>query len=283
MKPLYLTLLLIFLSLNCLSQSKLDQSKKDLNKSAEKRGETVKKYPDSLAPETNGSSSSSSYSSSDPDSFESLIGGAIITGVMYLTVYSVIGNYESEFQLQNNLTTNPYNFEKTGNYIDNETVNKGLMRLDVDNQLLLSSHSVLGNHLKAKLRPLKYFYLQTDYYQLVEVDNLSSLALFNFNFCYDRLRFERFNLGWTMGANYIPNDVKKAGFTFGFNTEWFITKPFSLFSAFKWCRINQQPVNQIELQGKYHFNKYFLSVGYEYMKIGSPQYNFVSVGGGVYL
>ena len=46
MKPLYLTLLLIFLSLNCLSQSKLDQSKKDLNKSAEKRGETVKKYPE---------------------------------------------------------------------------------------------------------------------------------------------------------------------------------------------------------------------------------------------
>lgn len=278
MKHLKVAVSLALISINCLSQSKLDQSKKDLQKN-----DTPSKATYSTEHRTSSRSYSSSSFNNNDGSLEGIIANAIFTGVVYATFYSSIGNWENEIQLQNNLSTYPYEIPKTGNYLSDESINQGLMRLDIGNKFLFGSHSIIGNHLKAKIRPIKQIYLQSDYYQLEEYDNYSGLAIFTFNLCYDRLRFERFNLGWTMGVNYIASEVKKAGFTYGLNAEWFIFNPLSLHNSMKWSTINHQPVNEFEIQCNYHINKYFISLGYEYLRIGSPHYNFLSVGGGIYL
>jgi hypothetical protein len=46
--------------------------------------------------------------------------------------------------------------------------------------------------------------------------------------------------------------------------------------------INGLPVNSFELRGKYHKKNYFFSLGYEHLKIASPNYNFVTLGTGIY-
>ena len=53
-------------------------------------------------------------------------------------------------------------------------------------------------------------------------------------------------------------------------------------SAMMWSRINGLPVNSFELRGKYHKKNYFFSLGYEHLKIASPNYNFVTLGTGIY-
>jgi hypothetical protein len=42
------------------------------------------------------------------------------------------------------------------------------------------------------------------------------------------------------------------------------------------------PVNQFEAKGRYHKKNFYVSAGYEYLKIASPSYHFLSVGGGLY-
>lgn len=103
-----------------------------------------------------------------------------------------------------------------------------------------------------------------------------------FNLAYDRVRLEDFNLGWTIGASYVGNEVKKGGFSFGLNVEYFLDKSISLTLNSKWSSINQNPVNSIELKGKYFRKNYFGSIGYERLKIGTPVYNLIGIGAGIY-
>jgi hypothetical protein len=160
------------------------------------------------------------------------------------------------------------------------------MRFDVENSFIYSSNDLFGNHLKAKIRPFQYFYLQSDFHQLYEFDKIentdSRLSLFHFNLGYDRIRFEKFNLGWTLGASYVGNEVKKAGFSYGLNAEYFMGNHISFMASGKWSKINMQSVNAFELQSKFHRKNYFFSLGFEHLKIATPTYNFISLGGGIY-
>ena len=108
------------------------------------------------------------------------------------------------------------------------------------------------------------------------------MSLFYFNFAYDRIRLNRFNLGWTVGVSYIASDVNKAGFAFGLNAEYFSKRNVSFLAGAKWSRINGQPVNAYEIKGRFHKKNWFISIGYEHLDIGSPDYNFATIGGGAY-
>lgn len=206
----------------------------------------------------------------------------------YVTLYGAIGDYENEEYLENKITPYPYFDNKSGNFItyndDEEAENK--MRFDVENHFLYSNSASFGNHFKGKFRPFQYFYLQTDYRELIERDKFakttSNLSLFQFNLGYDRLRFEKFNLGWTLGATYIANDIQKAGFSYGLHTDFFPFKNVSFNSAMIWSKINGLPVNSFEFRGKYHKKSHFFSMGYENLRIASPSYNYVTFGAGMY-
>ena len=271
-----LVFMFVFLLIEGFAQEKIDRSKEEINKGS-RTGQHREKH------------SHSSYGYSDNDqTFQNMLFVGIAEGFLFITYYSTIGNYELEDHLHNKLTTYPFYNGLSGNYKNSNSglLSGKLFRVDLGNSFLYSNESLFGNHLKFKLRPFQYFFMQVDYFQLVEYDKIykeySNLSLFNFNVCYDRLRFEKFNLGWNLGANYIGNEVKKAGFSYGLNTEIFIVKNFSLLSSMKWSMINEASVNEFELLGKYHINRYFVSFGYEHLKIATPTYDFISFGGGIY-
>jgi hypothetical protein len=274
MKTVIKIILLFFLanSINSFSQSKIDRSKKDLTS----RSRTDK--------ENERDSNSSSHVL-----FQNESRNILFRGFMYLTYYSIIGNYEFENHLHNSLSNYPYESNLSGNFESSDLISPSInyLRVDLEDQILLGHNNLYGNHLKAKIRPSHYFYIQTDLYTLIEYNkvekNYTNLSLFNLDLCYDRIRFDRFNLGWTLGLNYIGNEIKKAGFSYGLNTDVFLSKPYSLYSSIKWSSINNVKVNEFELKGRYHKKKYFVSLGYEHLKIGSPSYDFLSIGGGLYL
>jgi hypothetical protein len=274
----FLYALLLVSSFSAFSQTKVEKSKKELTTN-----------------EGRSSSSSSQHSSSGnslrtPASEERTNLFLQITGYVMFGVfkYGVIGDYKNESHLDNNLSDYPFYDNEAGNYktIDTNSLKKSY-RLDIENKFLFSNKDLYGNHLNVKIRPFRYFYLQTDYHQLFEKNQMTTstdrLSLFYFNLGYDRIRFENFNLGWTIGASYVGNEVKKAGFSVGVTTEAFFGKNISLLASAKWSSINGQPVNLYELEGKYHIKKGFVTLGFEHLRIASPTYNFISLGGGIYL
>jgi hypothetical protein len=276
---IFLLLFAFTFSVNGFSQDKLEKSKRELLKGA--------KRSDSSGSNRSHASSGRSYHEGP---FEYMIFNAVAQGVMFVSYYAAIGNYQKEDHLHRPLTNYPYfDIGQSGNYEGPDAASESVkaFRVDLGNQYLHSNGGLRGNHLKLKIRPFQYFYLQADYYRLTEkrlvVNTISDLSLFNFNLCYDRVRLEHFNLGWTLGCNYIGSDVRKTGFSYGLNAEFFVAKNVSLLGSMKWSLINDSKVNELEILGKYHIKRFFISGGYEHLKIGSPLYDFVSIGGGIYL
>lgn len=280
MKKLSL-LLVILISCSTFGQNKLDKSKNELNSGSSKKNQSSSSY-----------SSSSSSSKSKSSSGDNIIGKAIADIFIYTTFgvfkYGVIGDYKNEDHLYSNLTPYPFYNGKSGNFenMDTISISKNKARLDLENSFVYSDNNLYGNHFKAKIRPFQYFYLQTDFHQLFEfneIDNTNNrLSLFQFNLNYDRIRFEKFNFGWNLGATYVGNEVKKAGFAYGLNAEYFMGNHISFLGSAKWSRINSLPVNAFELQSKFHRKNFFFSLGFEHLKIATPTYNFVALGGGIY-
>ena len=265
---------IFFIVGSCFGQTDLDTSKNELNKG--KRNNTESDY-NQQNPTCNSSKN-----------FGDELKDNLIGDLMIYIGAAIVGNYSTEDHLHNPISKYPYKDPLNGNYTKpgSANIHKGL-RFDIEDQFLFSNKDLYGNHFKAKLRPFHYFYFKSEMFQLFEynrsVDRHSNLLLYNVDFCYDRLRFERFNIGLTAGANYVANDVKKGGFAFGFNTDIFIAKPISIYSSVKWSSVNGQPVNTLEIQGKYHKNNFFVSLGYQHVRIAAPAYNFVSFGLGIYL
>ena len=234
-------------------------------------------------------SNASSERHSGDDTFENFIFRGIAQGFLYITYYAAIGNYEAEDHLHNKLTCYPYYNGISGNYQNADPALSSFKnrRIDLENNLLYSNDQLFGNHLKFKFRPFQYFYFQTDYVQMVEHNTIdkeySNLSLWGLNLCYDRIRLDRFNFGWTLGMNYIGNEVQMAGFSYGLNADVFIANNVSLYSSMKWSLINNKPVNEFEMQGKFHRKRCFFTIGYEHFKIASPSYHFISAGGGIFL
>jgi hypothetical protein len=255
-------------------QTKLEQSKSELKSGS---GYTPKHY------RTSSGSSSGSSAYDDP------IKNMFVEAFFLLTVYSVVGNYPYEDHLHNELTPYPYFDSRSGNYKGDDTSPYLLkpFRFDIAEQFMVGGSGVWGNHLNMQLRPFQYAYLQTDYIQLLESDNSnanpSSLSLFYINLCYDRIRFSRFNLGWTVGASYVGNEVRKWGLSFGLNAAAFFNKNISIYTSMRWSAINNQPVNTFEAKLRYHRERFYYSLGYENLKIATPTYNLLTVGAGVYL
>ena len=278
MKKLSL-LLVVLISISSFSQNKLDKSKSQLNSGSSNKNQS----------RTYSSSSSSSSNSKSNYSSDSNIFVNIFFNITFAVFkYGAIGDYKNENHLYSNLTPYPFYNGKSGNFesSDSVSVSKNKARFDIENSFVYSDNNLYGNHLKAKIRPFQYFYFQSDFHQLFEfneIDNTNNrLSLYQFNLNYDRIRFEKFNFGWNLGASYVGNEVKKGGLSYGLNAECFMGNHISFLGSAKWSRINTLPVNSFELQSKFHRKNYFFSLGFEHLKIATPTYNFIALGGGIY-
>jgi hypothetical protein len=252
------------------AQKKIEQSKEELKSSKELDGKSGK---------------TSKRCSNDADADDVSLFFDIAFGVFK---YGLIGDYSFEEHLDSPLTPYPFYNNESGNYAiaGEDMLFTYAGRIDLENNFLYSDNNLFGNHLKAKIRPFQYFYVQADYHEIFESAKLTGendhLSLFHFNLCYDRFRLERFNFGWNIGASYVGNEVRKAGFSYGLSMDIFFDKHLTFSGAAKWSQINGHSVNAYELQTKYHKKKYFFALGYEHLKIASPNYNFIALGGGIY-
>ncbi|TGD57536.1 hypothetical protein [Flavobacterium humi] len=273
MKKNFCLLLLFAFGTSFYGQNKTEKSKNELSSSSSK-------------PAATNSRSSNSGSDSDVDT-EVLVDVFVNIGLGVFK-YGLIGDYNQEDHLYNSLSRYPFYKEQSGNYNNSDSIaEKKVFRLDFEDKFLYSNNDLFGNHMNLKIRPFQYFYLQADFRQIAEINRIddtnNGLSLFHFNFCYDRVRMGKFDLGWSLGASYVGNEVKKGGFSYGLSASYFMTKNFSFSGSAKWSAINQQPVNAFEIEGKLHKKKCFFTAGFEHLKIATPTYNFISLGGGIYL
>ena len=199
--------------------------------------------------------------------------------LLYISYYVVVGNYSAEDHLYNDLTNYPYENKKSGNYLSSDDSETKYFRVDLANHIMFAGNDVYGDHLDIKIRPFRYFYLQSNVFQTVDLNkttNDPSLSVFTFNFCYDRLRFQKLNLGLMMGINY--GHTSKVNFSGGFNFEWFVVNPLSLHSSVSWS----SNYENFESQVRYHYKRVFFSAGYETLKVYDPRYHFITTGLGAY-
>lgn len=278
-----LTIILLSAAQILMSQTKIEQSKSELNS-----GSTTT-YRSYSAPDNRVGIENSSRDLFDGEmTLQEWIVGGFVAVAAVATTYAAIGSYKNEKHLHNRLSAYPYKDRRFGNYcaIDSASA-KHNMRIDINNSILLVDKNLYGNHMQTRIRPFHYAFLQIDYHQLAEYnqnkDKNDYLALLGFNVGYDRLRFGKFNFGFTLGANYVANDVKKAGFTYGIQSEAFLPHNISIAGSARFSHINSRKVNLYELKARYHLNRWYITSGYEMMKIASPEYHFFAAGIGVYL
>jgi len=275
-------ILLLFISIQGLSQGKLDRSKEEINKGRSSGTSTS-------SSNNNTSSSTRSHVRCDDDkTLGQMIGETIGKIIFYTTYYTTVGDYKTENHLHSRVTKYPYYNNHSGNYEkpDSGLYSKNCFRVDADYQFIYSNKDLAGNHFKLNIRPFQYFYLQAQYHQLSEknIDHTkSNLYLYNFNLCYDRLRFEKFNLGWKVGMCYISNNVNAGGFSAGLDAEAFVIKPFSIYLSKQWGEIHNVPVNEFEIGTKYYMKRYNIHLGYEHLKMGTPLYDYIFLGAGIHL
>jgi len=267
--------LFILVSLQSFSQGKIEQSKQEVKKGNKKQSNP-------------GNPQATSSSKSDDDK---TIGEIFFEGVakvfLYITYYSTIGSFKTEEHLHSKVTRYPYYNNRSGNYEkpDTSAHSKNHFHFDADYQYLYSNKNFTGNHFTCNIRPFQYFYLQAQYHLLTEEINNTKqqLSLFNVDLCYDRLRFEKFNLGWKAGMVYIADNVNRAGFSVGLDAEAFVVKPVSIYASKQWGSIHRVAVNQFEVGAKFYLKRFNVHAGYEHLKIGSPLYDYAFLGAGVRL
>lgn len=261
-------LLLLLFSLSAFSQHKLEKSKKELTEA-----EAVK--PTAKPAESS-------------ESEGGLLQDIFIDGIYYGVKYVLVGDYENEDQLDNSLTFYPFRESGVGNYTElfDTVAEPPVFRIDLKDKFVYNGNDLFGNHLDVKARITEIVQLRTDYYRLFEYEKATGhredLSLYFFNFGYDRVRLERFNLGWTLGASYVAKEVNRAGFSYGLNAEYFLLKNISFMAGAKWSRINGQPVNAYEFEARAHRRNFMLTAGMEHLRIASPTYTFIALGGGFY-
>lgn len=264
MKKVFLILLLFFSFQLISGQNKIDKSKKELK--AEKEDPKKEK--------------NTTYNQTETP----LIGKIFMYATWGVFKYGIIGDYNNEAHFENYVNQYPFQGQTLGNY--SALKKEHNFQFLASENLLYSNSNLLANHLGLEYRPFSLFYFKTDFYQLFERNPIyntrDQLSLFQFNLMYDRIRFQEFNFGWNIGVTYIGNNIKQAALNLGIHFDIFLIKNISFSGDLNWSSMNTVPVNTYTFKGNYHFRKNFCSFGFEHLKIGTPQYNFVTLGIGHY-
>lgn len=272
MKALFVIYILVFnFTITCFSQEgKLDKAKKSLTEKSEENSE----YTQSISTSTNSNIISSG------NIFIDIIG----TFAFYLT-YGVLIESPPEMNTKMHdaeISVYPFKIAKSGNYLYTDSTNYKIVRFDISNNFVIENKNLYGNDLNVDFRFLKRMGIEVDYLQLFEnVGDISDkLSVFSAMVNYHRVRIQRLDVWFGLGAMYVGNTVNKAGFSYGIGAEWFIKKPISLLASFKGSSINQRSVNKTKLLLKYHLKNYQISSGYQHFTIGDASINAFSLGAG---
>lgn len=271
-------LFLIFITFSTVSysQGKIDEAEDSLKRTEH----------------TNNSGTETTYSDCSDDfenNFLADVVGGLFVQIFAYTAYGIA--FESPFETNNKasgafLTKHPYKTNNSGNYTYDWNEDTEIFTTSISSRFIFETNRVYGNHLSVNMRFLKRLGLELDYLQLWEKNTNfgdNALAIYTTLAKYNRVRTERFDAWWGLGAAYIDGDVNAFGFTYGLGAEFFFVKPFSLESNFNQILVNNNTVNKFNALLNYHRKQYKFTGGYEHLKIGSIGFSNVTIGIGVSL
>jgi len=229
---------------------------------------------------TTTSKSDSNFSNDNP--FIALF-GIIALNITY--GIAIESTFELNTKMHNaEISAFPYKSKAYGNFVYADSINDyALARLDISNNLVLESNSLYGNNLNINFKFKKRFDVALGYLQLVERINgqTEGFALFSTMVNYHRIRTQKLDLWFGLGAMYVANDVKEFGFAYGLGAEWFMAKPISLLVSYKGTNINSRTVDKTKVLLKYHIKKYHIATGYEHYTLGVSKVSAFSLGFGM--
>lgn len=275
MKHIFLFLFTFFFlgTIQNYSQGKIDKAEKSLSQKQEQ----------------NRTSSRSRSNNDDDDQYygDSFLAdsfGFILVDIFsYSSYYALVETpIEREYAgSRASITKYPYLYDQKGNYSYEQDDTTTLFRTTFSSRFVAENNKLYGNHLNLNMRFLHRFGLEVDYLQLWEENSnfgTNTLAMYTALAKYHRVRTERFDAWWGLGATYVDGEVDEWGFTYGIGAEWFFAKPFSLETNFNQTFINDNTVNKFNAFVNYHVNRYKFSAGYEHLKIGSADFSLFTAG-----
>ena len=258
------------------AQGKLDRAQKSIEKN-----------------EKNSSSSRSRYASRDSNGSDSrgslaaeIFGPIFIDAFFFITYGALIETPMERDHLASNsvLTKYPYNESNKGNYSYEWGADTKSVNLDISNRFIAENSKLYGNHLNTEFHFVPRISLEADYLQLWEESvnfQKNTLATYTFLAKYHRVRTEKFNAWWAIGATHIDGLANETGFTYGLGAEVFMARPLSLELIFNHTFVNNETLLKFTPNLNYHFKRLKLQGGYEYLKIGSESFSFISTGLGI--
>ncbi|WP_299435030.1 hypothetical protein [uncultured Aquimarina sp.] len=274
-RTVFVVLLFLIISSAGFSQGKLEKAEKGLSKN--------NNYSSSRS-----SSRSARNSSFDNDPLWGDLAMVFIEIGLYATYYGLIESPEEQGRSASKafITKYPYYNSNKGNYAYEWGGDTNHSRITLTNRFIAENKELYGNHVNADFRFFKRVSIEADYLQLWENNTFfgdNSLATFTFLAKYHRVRTEKFNAYWGMGATYIAGDVDELGFTYGIGAEYFFAKPMSLELNYNQTLINTRSSDKLNVLLNYHVNRLKINGGYEYLRIGGVSFSTFSVGIGVFL
>lgn len=192
---------------------------------------------------------------------------------------------DTDYVSHKKVTKYPYfKSTKPGNYVyfapDSITKN---YRVEILNKFIVENPKLYGNHLNIGVRSADGFGLEIDYLQLWENNTnfgYNSLAITTGLLKYYWIHEERFDTWIGLGANFLEDNISDWGLSAGIGAEYFFIHPMSLEVNLYWS-FNGGTIQSYSTGLNYHYKRYIFSGGYEFLKIGDPDFSMFSVGVGV--
>jgi len=273
MKPSFIFFISLILCFNSIhGQGKLEKAEESLTKKERQNNNDSRFY----------------YNDDyDENSFWAETFGSLFVDLfLYLSYYIIVeAPIENEYRASNaSITKYPYLNSNKGNYAYDWGDDTKQFRATLSSRFISENNTLYGNHVNLDMQFLKRVGFEFDYLQLWEENTNfgnNTLAIYSVLGKYHRIRTERFDAWWGLGATYIDGSIDEWGFTYALGAEWFFTKPFSLEANFNQTFINDNTVNKLPITLHYHFNRYRFSGGYQRLKIGSQNFSTFFAGIGI--
>lgn len=259
------TLLVVFFVLNIYSQDgKLNQAKQNLNQQNNSSSQIDDNQND------RGSSDS-------PSLFQDLM-LQIFWNITYGVAIETIFEKESKMH-RASIAKYSYINKHTGNFTYNDSLSVK-SNLLLTNSFLRESKSLYGNNFNAKFRFAKRMDAEFGYLELTEKlqNTKDHFSLFSLMVNYHRIRTQRLDIWYGIGAMHVANNVNKTGFAFGGGAEWFIKRPISIYTCIKSANINQENVTKSKILLKYYQQRTQFFTGYQNFNLANVNINSVSLG-----
>lgn len=143
-----------------------------------------------------------------------------------------------------------------------------------------SGSTVNGFQVQGSFRPIFILGIDASYKMLYEseINGPVDLSIFNVMGNLYRVRTKDVTGWWGLGYTRVGSDIDAGGFSYQFGIDYFPVYLVSLRALWKQSFVNKHAINLLQLQGKYHFKRAAVYLGWDYNKIAGINISGVAVG-----